>query len=339
MCGLERYSSRKCYTVLGDDSVLTTVIPEYEHRDFPVHEAYKLVCEYANFLVNMDKSKLIHADSSVAEADFAKVTYINGSMCTPTPFRLALRYSSGSMADHIAVALWKISMGSPDYKEFAQCSLADKPYGLWVLRVMKAGLIPSFDQMKEGVENSSFIGRASYSIALSSLDSTVAHLLSGDRELAKIWKDPCGFDLLKSLDCSWIDIASRDHKIWNVIEEEESKIDVWKALYGAEAEDTALALLVGAMSRNIAADYDKVEEDLLQLQAIMKILSQARRNPNYDVSEVFPEASESIAHFCKEVSEMIILRGSTKKPRKLGCILENAYALSQELDILLGNLV
>jgi hypothetical protein len=339
MCGLEKYSANKCYTVLGDDSVLTTVIPEYEHQDFPVYEAYKLVCEYANFLVNMDKSKLIHADSSVAEADFAKVTYINGSMCTPTPFRLALRYSSGSMADHIAVALWKMSMDSPGYKEFAQCSLDDKPYGSWVLRVLKAGLIPSLSQMKEGVENSSFIGRASYAIALSSLDSTVAHLLCGDQELARIWKDPCGLDMLKSLDCSWIDIAPHDHKIWTVIEDEESKIDVWKSLYGADTDDTVLALLVGAMSRNIAADYDRVEEDLMQLQTIMKILALARKNPNYDVSEVFPEASESIAHFCKEVSELIILRGSTKKPRKIGCILENAYALSQELDILLGSLV
>jgi len=339
MCGLEQFSASKCYTVLGDDSVLTTVIPEYEHQDFPVYEAYKLVCEYANFIVNIDKSKLIHADSEVAEADFAKVTYINGSMCTPTPFRLALRYSSGSMADHIAVALWKISMDSPNHKEFAQCSLANEQYGSWVLRVLKSGLMPSLIQMKEGVENSSFVGRASYCIALSSLDSTVAHLLSGDKELAKIWKDPCGFDMLKSLDCSWIDKAPRDHKIWDVIEEEESKIEVWKTLYGADTEDSVLALLVGAMSRNIAADYDKVEEDLLQLQTIMKILASARVNPNYDVSEVFPEASESIAYFCKEISELIILRGSTKKPRKIGCILENAYALSQELDILLGNLV
>lgn len=338
MCGLEHHSARDCYAVLGDDSVLTTVVPEIRHQDLPVYEAYKLVCEYANFLVNMDKSKLIHADSTIAEADFAKVTYINGAMCTPTPFRLALRYSSGSMADKIAVALWKLSMDSPDSKGFIQCSIGNSPFGEWAIRVLKAGLIPSLQSMVEGVENSSFLGRASYAITLASMDSTVAHLLSGDRELARIWKDPCGLDLLKSVDCSWIDIAPSDHKIWEVIEEEESKISVWKSLYGAEADDTALALIVGAMSRNINVDYDKVEYDLSQLQSIMRVLSLARKNPNYDVSEVFPEASESIKYFCQEVSEMIMLRGSTKKPRKLGCILESAYSLSKELDILLGNL-
>lgn len=347
-CKMEKFFSEEFYRILGDDSILNTIVPENDlENDEFILSAYKRVCRFANFIINDDKGIYTFHHSDFSLASFAKVDFMNGVNFSPTPYRLATMYIGTSLekteSGHLGVALWRGQVGYLGYQDFLHASLTGFSNGPWIINMLEAGLIPSLSFFDVGKKlSNSQVGRASYCACIAILDSTMQSLLMGDKELTlsnpKESKDSFN-ELFKLLPEEELGTISMDHKIFSVLESNNRADQFYSDLFNLKSlDDKCLRIASELMNRKIQGDVIDEAINLYDILQIEKIIKQAIDNPLVDVSTVFPEAAPSLTLFLKEIKLGLMTRGLTKKPTRTAYILEESFKLYQRLDKILGRL-
>lgn len=347
-CKFDKHFSEEFYRILGDDSILNSIEPELdlEDEDF-VLSAYKRVCRIANFTINDDKGIYTRYHSDFSLASFAKVDFMNGVNFSPTPYRLATMYIGTSVQKtelgHLGVALWRGNVGYLGYQAFLHSSLSGFSSGPWIIKMLESGLIPSLSYFETGEQlTSSQAGRASYCTCLAVLDSTMQSILMDDKELSfsNPKKSRNSFsDLFRLLPESELETISMDHKIFTVLEDNNRADCFYSDLLNLDSlDDKCLRIASELMNRKIQGDVVDEAVNLYDILQTEKIIRQALDNPLTDVSEVFPEASQGLVSFLKEMKLGLMTRGLTKRPTRTAYILEESFKLYQRLSNSLGQL-
>jgi len=108
-CGLKHRTSSEFYRILGDDSIISSISSDKDHR---VLKVYMRICIWANLEINLGKSHLTYPDDSVALAEFAKVTVLDGRIFSPPPIRILSRISAGTTNYYsFTTAIWMLKHG------------------------------------------------------------------------------------------------------------------------------------------------------------------------------------------------------------------------------------
>lgn len=347
-CKFDDYFSEEFYRILGDDSIINTIEPEIDliDEDF-VLSAYKRVCQFANFTVNDDKGIYTHYHSKFALASFAKVDFMNGVNFSPTPYRLATMYLSTSVQKtelgHLGVALWRGSVGYLGYQDFLTTCMSRFSDGPWIVKMLETGLIPSLSYFETGEKlTSSQLGRASYCTCLAILDSTMQSILMGDKELSSL--NPKNSrnsfeDLFRLFPEQELETVPMEHKVFQVLEDNNRADQFFSDLLSLDnLDDKCLRIASELLTRGVQGDLSDGAVDLFDILQTEKIIRQSLNNPNIDVSEIFPEASQSSVGFLREVKLGLMTRGLTKRPTRIAYILEESFKLYQRLAKSLGTL-
>lgn len=351
MLGLEEHSAREFYSILGDDSVCTSITPEYElfppdNRQVDVEGIQRSevelvhfrICEhFAGFKVNYDKSDSTHWDSGEAKLDFAKVTYRNGSLFTPIPFRLAMNFSSSQDAK-LAVAIWRGDRHDPYAKDYMDLILesCDPMIGM----IVRSGQIPYLDQFKdESIKfNSSWLARLRYATAVSHLSMALSFSIVNDRK-----RDVASFDILEETMRlmfrrkvrNQINNVDPNHKIFMIMEENAEIIQLMHEIYDQDSlDDKYLTLACSTLGEQFL--QGDLFDCLLNLGTIRKTMILAKTNPEVDVSQLFPDFNMEMSRKLIKFSEKLMTRGIAKRPREKVSVLKSEISILRELDEILG---
>jgi hypothetical protein len=366
LLGLEEHSAKEFYSILGDDSVCNSIAPEFEY--FPpdnrqqdevgiqrsdVELVHFRICEkFAGFKVNYDKSDSTHWDSGEAKLDFAKVTYRNGRLFTPIPFRLAMNFSSGQSAK-LAVAIWRGDRRDPYAKDYMDLILesCDPIIGY----IVKSGQIPYLDQFKDDslIYNESWLARLRYATAVVHLSMALCFSVVEDRE-----RDKAPFDLFErtinqfflkenSKGKSYVDTQLKQrvlnqannvdprHKFFMIMEENADIINLMHDIYDQNSlDDKYLTLACSTLGEEFL--QDQLFDCLYNLGTVRKTMILAKTNPEVDVSQVFPDFNKEMSRKLIQFSEKLMTRGIAKKPREKVSVLNGEISLLGELDGILG---
>lgn len=352
IAGLEDRSAKEFYRILGDDSVCSSVIPEFEDfnpgecqvdgMDIPRSELEMIhfgICEnFAGFKVNYDKSESCHWNSAEAKLDFAKVTYRNGQLFTPVPFRLAMRFCK-SEADRLAVAIWRMERSDPDASAFMDVILRDMSQD--IVDLIKCGQIPFLEKFKDDrLYNQSWLARVRYATALSSLSSALAFVMINDKK-----RDSMGDqDILESAISKLfrgrklrerMNNVHPDHKVSRVIWNNAEILELLSKLYETDDLDTTYLILACS---SIGSDLLEGEfgEYLYELAQTADLLRKAKANPDVDVSTVFPDFDRRWNSQIMNLSNRTITRGIAKRPREEVSIFKDILQNLKSMEEALG---
>jgi hypothetical protein len=350
MCNFEDRRPEEFYRVLGDDSIINTIEPEFdlELDEISVLDSYKRVCSFANFLVNDDKGVYTHYNSLKALASFAKVDYLNGVNFSPTPYRLATLYLSNKLEQtehgHLAVAIWRTQVGYFNYEKFLEQSMSHFPDGKWIVRTLYSGYATSVSPRFTNRFNltDSQRARTNYSLVISILDSTMSSIFMGDLELS--FKNPkkprrSFEDLFKLLPEKELEEIPMDHKIFSVLEKNSKSDKFLSELLGFDnLDDICIRICCELIENGFNNDIDDKYTNLLSVMQTFRIIKQAANNPLVDVSQVFPEAALTLTSTLKEMKMGLMTRGLTKQPTRISYIFREAYSIYKGLGETLGYL-
>jgi hypothetical protein len=353
MLGYEDHYSSDFYSLLGDDSVCNSIEPEYDLFDHSIIDGAGLhrspmemnhfgICEsFAGFKINYDKSESVHHDSAEAKLDFAKVTFRNGQLFTPIPFRLAMRYSRQDEVSRIAIAIWRMERGDPSARRYLDIVLegVDPIVG----DILKSGVFPYLEGFKdERIYNSSWIARLKYAIALTFLRRSLDFLLLSDKnrdfgsgdELLKTWTKAKHQFKLKIGDIE----LNPNHKLVRILRENEQILNLLKEVFDLEDEEDKFMLLC----------FSSLGEDLLQgeffdilsyLADTSRLLRLAKSSPkDVDLSTVFPTFDMNWMKTLQVFSQRFMTRGITKKPREQAIMFQEVRMTLEEVNDLLGEI-
>lgn len=351
LLGLEEHSAREFYSILGDDSVCNSIVPEYE--TFPPDQRqvdeigiqrsdtelvhFGICTKFAGFKVNYDKSDSTHWDSGEAKLDFAKVTYRNGSLFTPIPFRLAMNFSSSQDAK-LAVAIWRGDRHDPYAKDYMDLVLESCDPKMKF--IVKSGQIPYLTAFKDDsyVYNESWLARLRYATAVTHLSAALSFSIVNDRK-----RDVSSFDIFEESMKTLFSRKVRDrinnvdpnHKIFSVLEENAEVIQLLHNIYDADGlDDKYLTLACSTLGEEFL--QGDVFDCLLNLGTIRQTMILAKTNPDIDLSQVFPDFNMEMSKRLIQLSEKLMTRGIAKRPREKVSVLKGELSILSELDELLG---
>lgn len=349
--GLEDHSAREFYSILGDDSVCSSIEPEYETfpEDNTLQDEEGIsrsttemvhfgICKYyAGFKINYDKSTSTHWCSDEAKQDFAKVTYRNGSLFTPIPFRLAMNYSS-SIDSKLAVAIWRGDRNDPLCREYMNIVLesCDPIIG----DIIRSGQIPYLEKFADDtiVYNASWLARLRYATAVAHLSMALCFSVVSDLE-----RDQSPFDaieramrkMLSRRVSEKINNVDPNHKIFRVLEDNVEVIQLLHNIYEQKSlDDKYLALACSTLGEEFL--QGDIFDCLYTLGTTRRLLLYSKSNPDTDLSQVFPDFNVSMIREISNFSERLMTRGIAKKPREKVSVLKSELSILNELDDILG---
>jgi len=184
-CELEEVEASHFYRILGDDSIICTTVPD--PADI-VLETYKGICEWANLTINLDKSRITRHVDSVAFAEFAKVSVLNGEIMTPPPIRILSRIGLvGTNYYSYTTAIWMFRHGYAIAYVFDY--LNERFYGIGNQErfladcLMFEGIIPQFKDLRRISTISKLTkARITVSYLVTKVQGTFVECLMKDRE-------------------------------------------------------------------------------------------------------------------------------------------------------------
>jgi hypothetical protein len=350
--GLVNHNAWEFYRVLGDDSVSNSIDPEidtYDDTQSPVDKegirrslterVHFDICEnFAGFKVNYDKSESIHHCDLEAKLDFAKVTYRNGILFTPVPFRLAMNYSKNANT-RLAVAIWRMERGDRNAKAFMDFVLQDLDSEVSI--VVKSGCIPFLSGFKEDSLqiNESFAARVRYATSLTYLTTALGFCGLSDRDRDKS-EEHILDRALKTLFTKKVKRRINDidpnHKVMLVMERNAEILTILDQIYEFnELDDQYLALACSSLGEDSL--NGELFDCLYNLAQTSKILRLAKGNSEVDVSTIFPDFDMKMEKALKHFSEKFITRGLAKRPREEVFMLQNILDTLKQLDDILGS--
>lgn len=348
--GMENIKASDFYAVLGDDAIYNTVVAEshffdtddilYDQEGIRRSEleiAHFDKCQhYAAFKINFDKSESAHQWSDEAKLDFAKVTYRNGKLFSPVPFRLAMRYSL-SFDDKLAVSIWRADRDD---------SLANKLLDLQLLQIpsekideytdlIRCGELPFLDKFYDHQDRpEQYLNRVRYALAVSLLNAGLSFTIIQDNHrsnLAYDQYDQAMNSIFTPQQRLRINMIDTDHKVMLLLYKNAEIIQTLHDIYSQnDFDDRFLTMCLASFMG------DQDEEVLWMIEEISSFQRQLRMadaNPNIDrklLEESFPlmKSYRDIRKDIGIVSNNFITRGITKRPG------ESSYLFRKTLDLL-----
>lgn len=267
---LEIYKGSDFYRVLGDDSVICSIIQDRRNR---VGSFYRAVCDWCNVPVNVVKSTQILWDNHVALVEFAKIHALNGEYFSPIPERLANRIGMHNQ-DYYAFsgAFWGMRHGM-DNQAMVE-NLIDRYYpdetDNKLARIMLfSGIIPSYNDIGFNIDVTLGETEEAYQIALcywynkirssfamSIMSDKVKELLTyEDKELKDAVQELIPEDLSFLLDR----IEDPDHKLLYAIQTNIDKRDTIESFINCSGDQ---ALVIAATVKLTSEELEGVREVL-----------------------------------------------------------------------------
>ena len=355
--GWENIDPAKFYAVLGDDSTYNSVYPEVNYieqdESHDVQGFYRSdieivhmdICEnFANFQINHDKSDSAHYWGSEAKLDFAKVTFRNGELFTPVPFRLASNYAKLGVSSEVATVLWRAERGDDKASALLSIVCKDNPQ---IEDICRSGAIPYLSKkfQDKRVYNPQWINRVKLSNAVCTLSAAMAFLTLDDRSrdnfnstssLEKAMKG-----LFKVSQFTLIDQIPGDHKLNTILLKDADTVDVIRNILALEeTDDKILTLMVASMNRDYANDMDLLDS-LTQIARIMDLLRKCINSTSITDDEKSSLIDQILQldvdqKKIKYLSDGLLTRGLTKRPREEVILLQNTISILNSLENILG---
>jgi hypothetical protein len=356
--GLENYTAPEYYRVLGDDAIYNTIIDELEFidHDSPLYDSEHIErsslelshfhkCSiFAGLIINYDKSRSAHYDSSEARLDFAKVTYRNGELFSPIPFRLAMRYSQ-SFDDRFAVLLWRADRGDIDKAlkqlDIALLSIDDDERQLYY-DIIRCGELPYLDNLSDQRNyDSDWLNLLRYAVCMSLLTVGLASVIETDRV-----KSNSGFDLIdESLNTIFtpqqrlrINNIDPNHKLMILLEDNARVIQALHDIYEEnDFDDRFMSMILSAL---FADEKEETIWLVYELTRVKDLLNRALK-PDSDVIDKLglPSlgASRDYANSLRKFANHFFTRGVTKRPRECTNMLRRIINLMQEYSTIVAS--
>lgn len=254
LSGLEEYEAKDFYRVLGDDSIISSIIYDPANK---VGDNYCRICSWANMEINRSKSTEILSKDMIAMVDFAKVTVLDGEYFSPIPSRVANRIGNLD-GDYysITAALW-LSLHGPSQKDWI-ISMVDKYYpdkidNYLAKLLVRSGVMPAFKQagfMESELLDNPDTMRLALVYANNKIKSSLLAGLLPDKAKENLdlinekqQKDALDTLIPEDLTEVWDKIEDVDHKINIAIEQNLQKEDIVRRLLDSSV-DQAKALAV-----------------------------------------------------------------------------------------------
>jgi hypothetical protein len=357
--GLENRLASEYYRVLGDDAIYNTIVSELNYIDHedPLHDDagiersslelshFDKCCKFAGLIINYDKSNSTHYDSFEAKLDFAKVTYRNGELFSPIPFRLAMRYSQ-SFDDMFAVLLWRADRGDID-KALKQLDIAlsviDESKRSLYYDIIRCGEIPYLDQLADRREYPpDWINLLRYSIGMSLLTVGLASVIETDRS-----KSQHGFDLIdESLDTIFtpsqklrIDNIDPNHKLMVLLETNARVVQALHDIYNEnDFDDRFMAMIVSSLFQD---ENEEITWLVYELARVKNLLYQVLKSDRPIVAEFgLPTlgSTRDLQKDLRQFSNRFFTRGVTKRPRESAQMLRKIIDLMSEYSTVVAML-
>lgn len=278
---LERFKGSEFYRVLGDDSIICSIIPDKRNR---VGAFYRAVCDWCNVPINLVKSTQILWDNPVALVEFAKVYAFNGEYFSPIPERLANRIGTAN-EDYYAFAgsIWGFRHGMNNQPMIR--NLIDKYYpdpidNNLAKIIFFSGIIPSYTDI--GFELDISLGETdeAYKVALCywfvKIQSTFAMSIMSDKSKEKLsyedkeLKDAVQELIPENLNFILDQIEDEEHKLYYALQTNIDKRDTIQSFIGCSG-DQALV---------IAATVKLTEEELNGIREVLAIYDDVLESPS-----------------------------------------------------------
>lgn len=356
--GMTDVKASDFYTVLGDDAVYNTVYPEnrFVDEDEPLYDEYGLrrseleishfnKCRaYAGFKINYDKSESAHSWSEEAKLDFAKVTYRNGKLFSPVPFRLAMRYGQ-SFDDMLAVSIWRADRDDKQANALVDIQLETLPHDKVesYRNLIRCGELPFLDKFYDRQERpEQYLNRVRYALFVSLLNAGLAFTIVNDNQrsnLAYDQYDQAMATIFSSSQRIRLDKIDPNHKVMLLLYKNAEIIQTLHEIYGqTDFDDQFLTMCLASFMGDQNEDILWMIYDIASFQ---RTLQMADANPNIDrkdLEENFPvmRPYRDIKKDINIISNAFITRGITKRPGESSYLFRKTLllmdSLHQQLD-------
>jgi hypothetical protein len=273
--GLKKYKASRFYRVLGDDSIISTIISD---PDSIVQENYEAICAWANLHINLDKSHIVTYEDKSAFAEFAKVSVLNGEILSPPPIRILSRVSTGSTNYYsFSTAIWMLKHG------YSIPGLLDNLIQEWygsdpttkrIAEVlMFGGIIPQFKEFRK-IDFVSRLekGQITLSYLITKIKGTFVECFLGDKE-----REDLGFTNYKVSD-AFASLLPRDpESVLDIIEDPEHKL--LKAIeHNIIIEDALKSILGISHPKLLLPLLDLTTEEIQAILSIAEYIELAKLN-------------------------------------------------------------
>lgn len=351
--GMTNYRASQYYTVLGDDSCFETIVPEvhFYDRDDPITDSAGIARSYleiahfdkctkfANLIVNLDKTTSVHCDSVEAKLDFAKVTYRNGELFSPVPFRLAMRYSQ-SFDNKLAVSLWRADRGDPIANNLLDLQIEELPENSREAyrNIIRCGELPFLDAFKDKREYSPvYRNTLRYCLAYNILTVGLAFTNLSDSK-----RDSSRYDqfdrtlatVFSRQQSRRLDNIDPNHKVMQILYKNGEIISTLHEIYKYDDfDDQFIALCMASFMKGIEEEITWTVYQILafgrQLQQLSRLNLSAEQ-----CNDFFPELIP-FSDFRRDyniISQKLITRGITKSTGERTYLFRKTFDLMNELQ-------
>lgn len=348
--GMENIKASDFYTVLGDDAVYNTVVPEsrFYDTDEPLFDqegirrseleiAHFDKCRaYAGFKINYDKSESAHQWSNEAKLDFAKVTYRNGRLFSPVPFRLAMRYAL-SFDDMLAVSIWRADRDDSLANKLLDLQLSYLPEDKVdaYRNLIRCGELPFLDRFYDRQERpEQYINRVRYALAVSLLNAGLSFTILQDNHRSNLLYDQYNKAMSTIFTAQQqlrLDMIDPNHKVMLLMYKNAEVIQTLHEIYNQnDFDDQFLTMCLASF---MGDQKEEILWMIYDIASFQRSLNMAAANPNVDrklLEENFPimKPLRDIKKDIGIISNGFMTRGITKRPG------ESSYLFRKTLDLL-----
>jgi hypothetical protein len=355
--GMTQIKASDYYRVLGDDAVYNTVKAEKDFiKDILPHDRMGIErtslemshfqkCEsFAGFLINFDKSESVHYWSNEAKLDFAKVTYRNGKLFSPIPFRLAMRYSH-SFDDKLATCIWRADRDDQLANKLMDYLISTLPDNKQedYRNIIRCGELPFLDKFYDHRDYpSDYINRVRYALSVSMLNTGLAFTITGDSNRSNLSYDQYDQALstiFTSQQRLRLENIDPNHKVMLLFYKNADIIQTLHEIYGeTEFDDRFLCMCLASF---MGDQWEDILWMIYDIASFQRQLDSAKANPNInysDLKENFPvmRSYRDIKKDLMVISNKFITRGITKKPGESSYLFRKVFnilnSLHQQLD-------
>jgi hypothetical protein len=359
---MEDYLERDYFRVLGDDATFNTIVPERyfldpdedirvsdedtTNRSLLELDHFRVCTELAGLKINYSKSLSAHSWSDEAKLDFAKVTYRNGKLFSPIPFRLAMSYSN-SFDDKLATLIWRADRGEPDVQKLLDHILTkyvpEEQQELYS-NTIRSGIFPFLDSLFVDQDYpEDFVKIMSYAACISCLTGSLAFTLTPDidRDLTDYDQyDRTMATVFSPGQILRLDKIDPNHKVMELLVKNEEIIKLLHTIYGeTDFDDQFMSLCVSSLFKEELEDSYWL---IYELASFKRKLASLMENPNsvngdwvrdnLPTITSYRDTRSNIRRIADGLSLFSVTRGNTKSPRNGVYLFRKAFDFYRDVS-------
>lgn len=257
--GLEDKLGSQVYRILGDDSIINSVVGGINGNLIVKH--YTDIARLVGWDINLSKSHITYFEDEYAFAEFAKVTILDGVVITPPPFRLLSQVvgKADRGAREFAFCIWLAKHGYADTLVLDSCmSRWAEGERLYVLQnLIKGGIIPFLDEFQDHtlLDDNDVWKITAIEYLRSVIKESIIDSVLNDREMNSLdymetYVRKVSVSAGKCKDLSEIALLNKltedlpsDHKLWYFLQRNSHIEDAVKSITGLDHSKTVISSL------------------------------------------------------------------------------------------------